>query len=268
MTAPDTDDKLAARLNRITPQEAPRRRRGINPYALSAVTALAGAGVGAWLVLAAPETPAPAPVIETGSVSGFQGDGNGTDGFSLSRAKPQIAPAAPDRRAEERLKAEIDALNAQIADLKANPVTVTDEAALADLKAQLAALDIEAKAREAALGDLERENIRLQTALDTKALVAGDTEAEAARAWAEELARRREEAERVKQAQIHSDIVALRSSQAIGCGQPCGNCFRHCRDRRRGFPSCRRQGSRGPASRGDRQSRPYRHAGQPDRGRA
>jgi type IV secretion system protein VirB10 len=216
MTAPDPDDKLAARLNRITPQEAPRRRRGINPYALSAVTALAGAGVGAWLVLAAPETPAPAPMIETGSVSGFQGDGNGTDGFSLSRAKPQIAPAAPDRRAEERLKAEIDALNAQIADLKANPVTVTDEAALADLKAQLAALDIEAKAREAALGDLERENIRLQTALDTKALVAGDTEAEAARARAEELARRREEAERVKQAQIHSDIVALRSSQAIG----------------------------------------------------
>jgi type IV secretion system protein VirB10 len=213
MTAPDPDDKLAARLNRITPQEAPRRRRGINPYALSAVTALAGAGVGAWLVLAAPETPTPAPAIETASVSGFQGDGNGTDGFSLSRAKPQIAPDAPDRSAEERLKAEIDALNAQIADLKANPVTVTDEAALADLKAQLASLDAEAKAREAALGDLERENIRLQTALDTKALVAGDTEAEAARTRAEELARRREEAERVKQAQIHSDMVALRSSQ-------------------------------------------------------
>lgn len=215
MSETENESKLAARIARMSPSETTKRKAGINPYALSAVTALAGAGVGAWLVLAAPETPAPAPVIETASVSGFQGDGTGTDGFRLSRAKPQIAPAAPDRSAEERLKAEIDALNAEIADLKANPVTVTDEAALADLKAQLASLYAEAKARDAALSDLERENIRLQTALDTKALVASDTEAEAARARAEELARRREEADRVKQAQIHSDMVALRSSQDI-----------------------------------------------------
>jgi type IV secretion system protein VirB10 len=219
MSETENESKLAARIARMSPSETTKRKGGINPYALSAVTALTGAGVGAWLVLAAPETPAPAPVIETASVSGFPGDGNGTDGFSLSRANPQIAPAAPDRSAEERLKAEIDALNAQIADLKANPVTVTDEAALADLKAQLAALDAEAKARDTALSGLERENIRLQTALDTKALVAGDTEAEAARARAEELARRREEAERVKQAQIHSDMVALRSSRDINAAE-------------------------------------------------
>ena len=37
--------------------------------------------------------------------------------------------------------------------------------ALTQLKAQLAALDADAKAREAALSDLERENIRLQTEL-------------------------------------------------------------------------------------------------------
>lgn len=209
-------EKLTARMERMKPSEAPKRRRGINPYALSAVTAVAGVGVGAWLVLAAPDAPAPAPAIETASVSDFQGDGTGTDGFSVSRPKPQIVPAAPDTSEAERLQAEIEALNAQIADLKANPVTVADEAALADLKAQVAALDADAKARAAALSDLERENIRLQTELETKALIDGDSEAEAARAREEELARRRQEAEMLNQAQIHSDMVALRSSMDMG----------------------------------------------------
>ncbi|OHC44770.1 MAG: hypothetical protein A2092_14255 [Rhodobacteraceae bacterium GWE1_64_9] len=216
MTDETQAEKLTARMERMKPSEAPKRRRGINPYALSAVTAVAGVGVGAWLVLAAPDAPAPAPAIETSSVSDFQGDGTGTDGFSVSRPKPQIVPSAPDTSEAERLQAEIEALNAQIADLKANPVTVTDEAALADLKAQVAALDADAKARAAALSDLERENIRLQTELETKALIDGDSEAEAARAREEELARRRQEAEMLNEAQIHSDMVALRSSMDMG----------------------------------------------------
>lgn len=216
MTDETHAEKLTARMERMKPSEAPKRRRGLNPYALSAVTAVAGVGVGAWLVLAAPDAPAPTPAIETASVSDFQGDGTGTDGFSVSRPKPQIVPAAPDTSEAERLQAEIEALNAQIADLKANPVTVTDEAALADLKAQVAALDADAKAREATLSDLERENIRLQTELETKALIDGDSEAEAARAREEELARRRQEAEMLNEAQIHSDMVALRSSMDIG----------------------------------------------------
>jgi type IV secretion system protein VirB10 len=216
MTDESQTDKVTARLERMRPSEAPKSRRGINPYALSAVTAVAGVGVGAWLVLAAPDAPAPAPAIETASVSDFQGDGTGTDGFSVSRPKPQIVPAAPDTSEAERLQAEIESLNAQIADLKANPVTVTDEAALADLKAQVAALDADAKARSAALSDLERENIRLQTELETKALIDGDSEAEAARAREEELARRRQEAEMLQEAQIHSDMVALRSSMDMG----------------------------------------------------
>ena len=209
-------EKLTARMERMKPSEAPKRRRGINPYTLSAMTAVAGVGVGAWLVLAAPDAPAPAPAIETASVSDFQGDGTGTDGFSVSRPKPQIVPAAPDTSEAERLQAEIEALNAQIGDLKANPVTVTDEAALADLKAQVAALDADAKARATALSDLERENIRLQTELETKALIDGDSEAEAARAREEELARRRQDSEMLNEAQIHSDMVALRSSMDMG----------------------------------------------------
>ena len=215
MSEEDQDGKLAARMARMKPAEAPKRRRGVNPYALSAVTAVAGAGVGAWLVLAAPEAPAPAPALETASVSDFQGDG-GADGFSITKERPQIVPTVPDTSEADRLMAEIEALNAQIADLKANPVTVTDEAALADLKAQVAALDADAKAQEAALSDLERENIRLQTELETKALVEGDAEAEAVRAREEELARKRQEAEMLKQAQIHSDMVAMRSSMDMG----------------------------------------------------
>lgn len=217
MSEEDQDAKLAARIARMKPAESPKRRRfGMNPYALSAVTALAGVGVGAWLVLAAPDAPAPAPALETASVSDFQGDGTGTDGFNISKAKPQIAPSASGTAEAERLQAEVDALNAQIADLKANPVTVTDEAALEALNAQVAALDADAKARETALSDLERENIRLQTELDTKALIAGDGAAEAARAREEELARKRQEAEALKDSQIHSDMVALRSSGDLG----------------------------------------------------
>jgi type IV secretion system protein VirB10 len=212
MSEEDQDGKLAARMARMKSTEAPKRRAGVNPYALSAVTAAAGVGIGAWLVLAAPDTPAPAPAFETASVSDFQGDGSGADGFTITKEKPQITPAAPDRSEAERLEAEIAALNAQIADLRANPVTVTDEAAMQALKAQVDALDAEARAREAALSDLERENIRLQTELDTKALVDGDAEVEAARLREEELARKREEAERLKEAQINSDMVALRGA--------------------------------------------------------
>ena len=218
MSEEDQDGKLAARMARMKPTETQKRRAGVNPYALSAVTAAAGVGIGAWLVLAAPDAPAPAPAFETASVSDFQGDGSGADGFTISKEKPQITPAATDRSEAERLEAEIAALNAQIADLKANPVTVTDEAAMQALKAQVDALDAEARAREAAFAELEREKIRLQTELDTKALVDGDAEADAARLREEELARKREEAERLKVAQINSDMVALRSGIGMGDG--------------------------------------------------
>src|SRR5690606_29533841 len=109
---------------------------GVNPYLLSAVTAVAGAAFGAWLVLSAPDMPDPGPSMETGSVSDFQGDGSGTDGFTLTRPtepEPQVAPSVVrDEVEEERLRGEIAILRAEIEALKANPVTVTDDAALAD----------------------------------------------------------------------------------------------------------------------------------------
>lgn len=212
----DPGEKLTERLNRMKPAEDKTRRRGINPYALSAVTAVAGVGVGAWLVLSAPDAPSPAPAMETGSVSGFQGDGSGTDGFSIARPAepaPQIVPeAVRDEAEEERLRGEIEILRAEIEALKANPVTVTDDAALADLQSRLSAIEAEARAKADALAELERENIRLQTELDTRNLIDGDPEAERQRAREEELARRRAEAEALREAQINSEMVALRGS--------------------------------------------------------
>ena len=113
MSEDDQDGKLAARMARMRSAEAPKRRRGVNPYALSVVTAVAGVGVGAWLVLAAPEAPAPAPALETASVSDFQG-AQGADGFSITKEKPQIVPAVPNTSEADRLKAEIEALKAEV----------------------------------------------------------------------------------------------------------------------------------------------------------
>ena len=212
-------DKISARMARMTPSEPAKRRRGINPYALSAVTAVAGFGIGAWMVLAAPDAPMTRPALETSSVSGFQGGGTGTDGFMVTKAKSQVAlDPVRDLAEEARLQKEVDALNAKIADLKANPVTVTDDAALAALRTQVDALADAARAQDAAFSELERENIRLQTELETKALIDGDSEAEAARARESELARRRQEAEALQNAQVHSDMVALRSAANAGGG--------------------------------------------------
>ena len=41
MSEEDQDGKLAARMARMKPAEAPKRRAGVNPYALSAMTAAA-----------------------------------------------------------------------------------------------------------------------------------------------------------------------------------------------------------------------------------
>lgn len=215
-------DKLAERLNRMKPAEARPRRRGVNPYLLSAVTAVAGAAFGAWLVLSAPDMPDPGPSMETGSVNDFQGDGSGADGFTLTRPtepEPQVAPSVVrDEAEEERLRGEIAILEAEIEALKANPVTITDDAALADLQARLTAIEAEAQAKAEALAELERENIRLQTELDTRNLIEGDPEAERQRAREEELARRRAEAEALREAQINSEMVALRGSGDLGVG--------------------------------------------------
>jgi type IV secretion system protein VirB10 len=220
MSPEDGSDKRAARMSRIARDEAPKRRKGLHPYALSAATALAGVGVGAWMVLAAPEPATPPPALATASVSEFQGGASGAEGFTVRRYQPQPEPPPPDRGEAERLAAEIIALQAQIADLKANPVTVRDEAALQALQAEVAALGKEAQARDAAKAELERENIRLRTELETRALMADDPDAEAARDREAELARKQQEAEMLRQAQVRSEMIAFRSGSDGGTDAP------------------------------------------------
>ena len=216
MSAEDPEDRLTRRLARMAPAERPRRRRRISPYALSGVTAVAGMGVGAWLVLAAPDAPAPAPALETASVSGFQEDATGPEGFAPVAKTPQPGLASPGPEAPASLVDQVAALKAEIAALKANPAPPAD--GLAALKAEVEALAAEAKTRDAALAELQGENARLQSEIDTNAIAETDAAQEAARLREEDLARRRQEAEALQAAQIHSDMVALRAGGAISGG--------------------------------------------------
>ncbi|WP_444451260.1 TrbI/VirB10 family protein (plasmid) [Rhodobacter capsulatus] len=138
----------------------------------------------------------------------------GTDGWLHHRAPKPDLTIKPDHSEEDRLKSELAGLQAQIAALKANPVTVTDPAALQELTAKIAQLEEEARKEEAARADLERENIRLQTELDTAKLVQGDGQAEAARAREARAAA----AGALSDAQVNSDMVALRNDSASGAG--------------------------------------------------
>ena len=70
MSEEDQDGKLAARMARMKPAEAPKRRRGVNPYALSAVTAVAGVGVGAAAGAGPVSTPVPEALAPAKGISG------------------------------------------------------------------------------------------------------------------------------------------------------------------------------------------------------
>lgn len=218
MSAEEPEDRLTRRLARMAPAEPPRRRRRISPYALSGVTAIAGMGVGAWLVLAAPDAPAPAPALETASVSGFQEDATGPEGFAPVAKTPRPGIASPDPDAPAPLEDEVAALKAEIAELKANPSPPAEAAGLEALKAEVEALAAEAKTREVALADLQGENARLQSEIDASAIAETDAAQEAARLREEDLARRRQETEALQEAQIHSDMVALRAGGEISGG--------------------------------------------------
>ena len=222
MSAQDETDKLAERLARVKPPEAqPRRHYRIHPHALSGLTAIAGVGIGAWLVLAAPEAPEPAPALETASVSAFQEEALGAEGFSPLPRKPATTAPVNAKTETARLSAEIAALKAEneaLKDQAAAPVDAEIEA----LKSDVAALTAEAAARKTAIDLLEEQNARLQGELEARAQIDADAETEANRLRAEELARKRQEAEALSEAQVHSDMIALRAGSGSGTGGDTG----------------------------------------------
>ncbi len=217
---PDQEARLAARLEAL--KGPGKRKRGVNPFVLSAVTGVAGLGVGAWLVAFAPE-PGPEEGLPASTATEFQEDA-GLDGFRIREdeapALPQAAPTAEDPELA-RLRETVSGLEAELARLRANPetVTVTDEETLAALQARIDEVEAASAAREAALRDAEIENERLRAQIEAGALLANEESAarEAAARREEELARKRAEAEALEAARVNSDMVAFRDG-ANGSG--------------------------------------------------
>lgn len=218
---PDQEARLAARLEAL--KGPAKRKRGVNPFVLSAVTGVAGLGVGAWLVAFAPE-PGPEEGLPASTATEFQEDA-GLDGFRIREdeapALPQAGPTAEDPELA-RLRETVSGLEAELARLRANPeiVTVADEEALAALQARIDEVEAASAAREAALRDAELENERLRAQIEAGALLADEESAarEAAARREEELARKRAEAEALEAARVNSDMVAFRDG-ATGGGE-------------------------------------------------
>lgn len=218
---PDQEARLAARLEAL--KGPGKRKRGVNPFVLSAVTGVAGLGVGAWLVAFAPE-PGPEEGLPASTATEFQED-TGLDGFRIREdeapALPQAAPTAEDPELV-RLRETVSGLEAELARLRANPetVTVADEEALAALQARIDEVEAASAAREATLRDAELENERLRAQIEAGALLADEESAarEAAARREEELARKRAEAEALEAARVNSDMVAFRDG-ATGGGE-------------------------------------------------
>lgn len=216
---PDQEARLAARLEAL--KGPGKRKRGVNPWVLSAVTGVAGLGVGACIVAFAPEA-GPEEGLPASTATEFQEDA-GLDGFRIREdeapALPQATPTSEDPELAS-LRATVAELQAEIARLRANPetVTVADEAALAALQARIDEVEAAAAAREAALQDAELENERLRAQIEAGALLADEESAarEAAARREEELARRRAEAEALEAARINSDMVAFRDGASGG----------------------------------------------------
>ncbi|NEY92015.1 TrbI/VirB10 family protein [Tabrizicola oligotrophica] len=199
---PEDKSKLAARLAALAGPPKPKSR--VNPYLLSAVTAVAGIGLGAYLVAFAPEPdPGGTPVAASTSAE-FQ-DGAGIEDFQISQksdAVPQVPSTAPDPELE-KLRATVAALEAELTKLRANPETVkvADDAALQALRDQIAEVEAKAAERETALSTLQQENDRLQAQIEAGSLLNDQANAEA---------------EAREEAQVNSDMIAFRDSAGGG----------------------------------------------------
>ena len=193
MAGKDQDDpRLAARLEALKgPVKSPRR---LNPYLLAAVTGIAGAGFGAYLVAFAPTPSQPTEVVAASTAREFQ-DNTGLDNFRPTAIDATHLPlAAAPKPGEDlaSLQGTIAQLQAQLGDLKAHPATVTDDTALAALRDQLAMVQAKATERDTAFAALKVENDRLAAQLEATSLITdkSGTDQEAAARSADEASRR------------------------------------------------------------------------------
>lgn len=235
------DEQLQARLRRMQKPVAapPWWRRMALPVGMLA-TGLAG---GAYVATVQPSETAPPP-MPTSEVSEFQDD-TGLAGFTLTENEPaaQLEPAVartevrtvPDPQAQadaeaaraalEKAKADLEQARSELAAAKASPSV--DTAQLDALRQEMEQLRDDMATKDQALDELTRENMRLETELETAAQIAGQTQMRAeleAQRLAElkqrraELEARRAEEEALLQARTQSAMVAYRAGGGGGTG--------------------------------------------------
>jgi len=237
-------DQLQARLQRMQKPvaAAPWWRRFALPAGMLA-TGLAG---GAYVATVEPTETEALPPMQTSEVREFQDD-TGLAGFTLTENKPEPAPvpepvvtrtevrtaadpqaqadAAAARAELAQARAELDAARAALEAAKAAPGT--DRAELDALRQEMQQLRDDMTAKDQALDELTRDNMRLQTELDTAAQMAGQAQEQAdleARRLVEleqrraELEVRRAEEEALLQARTQSAMVAYRAGGGSGSG--------------------------------------------------
>lgn len=205
----EQNDKISARLEAIRKPAA--KKFPVAKVAIPAAAMLIGVSIGVVGMSGGDADTAPKPLaLPTSDAAEFQ-TGDGLDGFTFaqprekaseSSAELQITPTAKPDEEKERQAAEIAALRAEVEALRANPVTVTDEATVAALQAQLDQLAAEAHAKDLALADAQRETDRVRIEAET----------------AEEMRLKAAEAEKVRQAQVSSPMVAYRAGSSGGGG--------------------------------------------------
>ena len=187
-------DQLQARLARMQKPVAttPWWRRIAMPAAMLG-TGLAG---GAYVATVQPSETAAPPPMPTSEVSEFQDD-SGLAGFTLTETEPALAPepavartearTVPDpraladaeaaRAALAKAKADLEQARSELAAARASPAT--DPAEIEALRQEMQQLRDDMAGKDQALDELTRDNMRLQTELDTAAQMAGQAQTEA-----------------------------------------------------------------------------------------
>lgn len=206
---------LSARLAAIEASTTRRdtRSRPSLRTALLGSAAILTVGCVIWILM----QPKPEPVMPTAAAEEFQSAGSGFGDFEPAAAPGPVAPPAPvpedPSAAELELRDTLAALQAELAELRARPLSEGDpaaQAAIADLAAQLAALEagsLEAqRALERQLVERDRELERIRMDLEIARLgPPGGAEEDARLA---ELERRRAAEAAAREARVNSPMLA------------------------------------------------------------